>query len=67
MRVANMQGLALPGLGRMKNGQSQLRASTFYKMVHFVSMLISSFLLCQAAMYVHHSIDDALTCVSGMT
>ena len=37
MRVANVQGLALPGLGRMKNGQSQLRASTFYKMVHFVS------------------------------
>ncbi|CAL5226756.1 g9609 [Coccomyxa viridis] len=27
-------GLALPGLGRMKNGQSLLRASTFYKMVH---------------------------------
>ena len=33
-----MQGLALPGLGRLRNGQTQLRASTFYKMVHFVSM-----------------------------
>ena len=38
MWVVNMQGLALPGLGRMKNGQSLLRASTFYKMVHLVSI-----------------------------
>ena len=43
MRVANMQGLALPGLGRMRNGQSQLRASTFYKMVHFVSIPSTDF------------------------
>lgn len=32
-----MQGLALPALGRLRNGSTQIRASTFYKMVHFVS------------------------------
>ena len=32
-----LQGLALPALGRLRNGRTQIRAPTFYKMVHFVS------------------------------
>ena len=36
-----MQGLALPALGRLRNGSTQIRASTFYKMVHFVSVSAS--------------------------
>ena len=33
----SMQGLALPALGRLRNGSTQIRVSTFYKMVHLVS------------------------------
>lgn len=35
--ILAVQGLALPALGRLRNGRTQIRAPTFYKMVHFVS------------------------------
>ena len=33
--------MALPALGRLRNGGTQIRASTFYKMVHYVSDILA--------------------------